>query len=97
MVEAMRTSLAKIREATEKIAHEQGFDGAFDSSGNSNTGVPIVLYVKNAPDITKDVVARLQDTGEPSGAPAGAAPAPDATPAGAGSTPAPEAGAVPQP
>ncbi|WAC18228.1 OmpH family outer membrane protein [Luteolibacter sp. SL250] len=75
MVTTMRASLNKIDGTARTIAQEQGFDGAFDSSANSNTGVPILLYVKNAPDITKDVVARLQDAGEPSSAP-GTTPAP---------------------
>ncbi|RYD28772.1 MAG: OmpH family outer membrane protein [Verrucomicrobiaceae bacterium] len=95
MVVSMRASLAKIDETARAIAREKGYDAAFDASGNSNTGVPILLYSKNAPDITKDVVARLADAGEPSGAPtADAPPLPEAAP---GVAPPPEAAAPPQP
>lgn len=95
MVLAMRAALVKIETAARKIAQEQGFEATFDSSGNSNTGVPIILYAKNAPDITKDVVALLKDTGEPSGTPPGVAAPVEAVAPG---TPlAPNTGAPPQP
>ena len=66
MVPAMRVSLNKISDTTRRIAKEQGFDGVFDSSGLSNTALPVLLYVKNAKDITPDVVAALKDAGDPS-------------------------------
>ncbi len=97
MVEAMRVSLTRINETAVAIAREQGFDAAFDVSANSNTGVPILLYAKSAPDITKDVVARLHDAGESSTAPATdatATPLPEGAP---GVVPLPEAAAPPQP
>lgn len=95
MVAAMRASLTKIEETARAIAGEQGFDATFDSSANSNTGVPILLYAKDAPDITKDVVARLQDAGESSGTPAtDAAPLPEGSP---GVAPLPEVAVPPQP
>lgn len=91
MVEAMRASLEKISAATVKVAGERGYDATFDISGNSNTGVPILLYAKQPEDITEQVVAVLKDSGEPSvtsatDTPAGPAPTPE-TPAAAPAKP----------
>ncbi len=61
MVAAMRTSLDRIAEVTRMIAKERGFATVLDSSGNSNTGVPFVLFSKDAPDITADVHAAMKD------------------------------------
>ena len=61
MVVAMRASLDQIVAISRKLAKEQGYDGIFDSSGSSNTGVPLILYSKNTKDLTKDVIAALQD------------------------------------
>lgn len=89
MVISMRASLEKIAAASRKVAQEKGFDGAFDVSGNSNTGVPVILFVKNDNDITEEVVAALKDAGEPTApaisdspaAPTPVAPAPAPAPA----------------
>jgi outer membrane protein len=98
MVTSMRASLTKIDETARIIAQEQGYDVALDSSANSNTGVPILLYAKNAPDITKDVVARLQDAGETSRTPAtNPAPLPEEAPAAPAAPAAPGVEAIPQP
>ncbi|MES2475683.1 MAG: OmpH family outer membrane protein [Verrucomicrobiota bacterium] len=70
MVTGMRASLDQIAEVTRTVAKERGFDAVIDSSGNTNTGVPFVLYSKNAPDITADVNAAIKDL---------ATPAPEAT------------------
>ena len=59
MVAAMKQRLAQIRQTAEKIAAEEGFDWILDSSGNTNTGVPLLLYAKNATDLTDRVVAAL--------------------------------------
>jgi Skp family chaperone for outer membrane proteins len=61
MVTGMRTSLDQIAEVTRKIAKERGFEAVIDSSGNTNTGVPFVLFSKDAPDITDDVRAAMKD------------------------------------
>jgi Skp family chaperone for outer membrane proteins len=61
MVTAMRTSLNLIVEVSGQLAKERGFDSVFDSSGNTNTGVPFILYSKGSPDLTEDVQAALQD------------------------------------
>ena len=84
MVLAMRASLDRIAESARKVGKAQGFDGVFDSSGSSNTGVPVVLYSKDSKDITDDVIAVLKDAGDPTvsggGSPA-APPAATTTPA----------------
>jgi Skp family chaperone for outer membrane proteins len=74
MVSAMHESLTRIHETARRIAAEQDCDLVFDSSGNTNTGVPFILYQKNQPDLTVAVKAALLD------APAAPAPASPATP-----------------
>lgn len=59
MVGAMRTSLERISAAAAQIAKERNFDGVFDTSGNTNTGVPFVLYAADQVDLTEDVVGLL--------------------------------------
>ena len=56
MVAGMRASLNRITEAASRLAKEQNLDGVFDTSGNSNTGLPFVLYHADAPDLTDDVL-----------------------------------------
>ncbi|MBC8126663.1 MAG: OmpH family outer membrane protein [Gloeobacteraceae cyanobacterium ES-bin-144] len=60
MVVAMRASLDRIVKSSNKIAKERGFDTVFDSSGDTNTGVPFVLFHKNAPDLTADIETALK-------------------------------------
>lgn len=59
MVAGKKQRLQLIRETAERIAKESGYDWILDSSGNSNTGVPLVLYAKGADDLTDRVVAAL--------------------------------------
>ena len=59
MVAGMRTRLDLIRSTAEKIAKEEGYDWVFDSSGQTNTGVPLVLYSKNPNDLTDRVLAAM--------------------------------------
>ncbi len=63
MVAGMRQSLDRIVEVSQQIAKEKGYEIVFDSSGSTNTGVPFVLFDKEAPDITDDVQAALNDNG----------------------------------
>jgi Skp family chaperone for outer membrane proteins len=51
MVAATRESLGRISVAARQIATERNLEGVFDTSGNSNTGVPFVLYAANAEDV----------------------------------------------
>lgn len=59
MVAAMRSSLDRIAEASQKIAKERNIDAVFDPSGNTNSGVPFVLHHGDALDLTDDVVDLL--------------------------------------
>ena len=61
MVTAMRATLNAISEASQRTAREHGYDLLFDSSGNTNTGAPFIIYQKNAPDLTDAVAAALRD------------------------------------
>jgi Skp family chaperone for outer membrane proteins len=61
MVAGMRASLALIHETTRKVAVQQGYDLVLDDSGNTNTGVPFVLYQKNAPDLTTAVAKAIEE------------------------------------
>ncbi len=62
MVTAMRESLDKITSTAQKIAKDKGYETVLDSSGDSNTGVPFVLYAKDATDYTAEVTAALKDS-----------------------------------
>ncbi len=59
MVASMRESLDHIVEVSAKIAKERGYDLVFDSSGNTNSVVPFILFSKDAPDITDDIQAAM--------------------------------------
>ncbi len=59
MVDGMKQRLQLIRDTAGKIATESGYDLILDSSGSSNTGVPLLLYAKSADDLTDRVVAAL--------------------------------------
>jgi outer membrane protein len=74
MVSSMRGSLQRITEAAQRLGRERGFDAVFDSSGETNTGLPLLLYVKDAPDLTADVVAALDDDDKAAVEPAEAGP-----------------------
>ncbi len=76
MVAGMRASLSRIEAVSQKISKERGFDAVFDSSGDTNTGVPFILFSKDAPDLTVDIQAALKDS-EPAASvtPAAAVPA----------------------
>lgn len=61
MVAGMRASLDQIEAVSRKISKERGFDAVFDSSGETNTGVPFVLFSKDPTDLTPDIEAALKD------------------------------------
>ena len=62
MVFGMRASLQRIVKISNKVAKEKGFITVFDSSGNTNTGLPFILFSKQAPDITENVQAAIKDS-----------------------------------
>lgn len=61
MVNEMRSILDRITALARRTAKEKGYDILIDSSGNTNSSVPFVLYAKNPPDITDDVLAAIKD------------------------------------
>lgn len=61
MVERMRASLDRIAAAAQKLGVDKGFDWVLDSSGSTNTGLPFVLYAKDAKDLTDDLTAALSE------------------------------------
>jgi len=77
MVEKMRASLDRIAAAAQKLGVDKGFDWVLDSSGSTNTGLPFVLYAKDAKDLTDDLTAALSEAPVNT---AGAKPAPPVAP-----------------
>ncbi len=69
MVADMRATLDGIAAASRKIGKERGYELVLDSSGDSNTSEPFVLYSKDAPDLTADVQAALADSTPPKAKP----------------------------
>jgi Skp family chaperone for outer membrane proteins len=59
MVQGMKQRLDEIRRTAEKIAADEGYDWVFDGSGNTNTGVPLLLYARNPSDLSDRVLAAL--------------------------------------
>ncbi|MCW1912308.1 OmpH family outer membrane protein [Luteolibacter sp. GHJ8] len=70
LVASIRQRLTLIHGTAEKIAKEEGYDWVFDSSGISNTGVPLMLYAKTPNDLTERVLTALQPPPAPGPAPA---------------------------
>jgi outer membrane protein len=62
MVAQMEESLALIHSKAAEIGKKKGVDWLLDSSGQSNTGVPFILYAKNPLDLTSDVLSALGHT-----------------------------------
>jgi len=79
LVSAMRASLNEIVHISQKTATEQGFDCVFDSSGETNSAVPFILYSKASTDLTDNVIAILKDSHPPTTSPAAAVAAPAAS------------------
>jgi Skp family chaperone for outer membrane proteins len=74
LVATTRKLLDTVHAIAAEVGKERGFDAVIDSSGHTNTGLPFVLYARNLPDLTGEVIARLnKDTAAPT--PAGTTPA----------------------
>jgi outer membrane protein len=58
-VAGMKQRLAVIHSTAEQMAKEEGYDWVLDASGNTNTGVPLLLYAKKSNDLTGRVLASL--------------------------------------
>lgn len=69
LVASIRQRLTLIHSTAEKIAKDEGYDWVFDSSGISNTGVPLMLYAKTPNDLTDRVLTVLQPPPAPTPAP----------------------------
>ena len=61
LVAGMRATLNRILSVSQEISKKRGFDSVFDSSGNTNTGLPFVLFSNNAPDLTADIQSSLME------------------------------------
>jgi Skp family chaperone for outer membrane proteins len=61
MVARMRGSLDRISAAAQQIAKERNLEGVFDTSGNTNTGLPFILYAADAEDLSEDVIGLLAE------------------------------------
>ncbi len=59
MVQRMRGILEEIRALVEEQARQDDYDFVFDKSGLSTSQVPIILYTKDASDITSAVLEDL--------------------------------------
>jgi outer membrane protein len=59
MIAEMRESLDRIMDAAGRTARIHGCCLVIDSTGNTNTGVPFILYQKNATDLTDAVKTAL--------------------------------------
>jgi Skp family chaperone for outer membrane proteins len=64
-IAAMRESLDRIMAAAGDAARMHGCGLVIDRSGNTNTGVPFILYQKNARDLTAAVTTALGEEAAP--------------------------------
>ena len=76
MVE-MKTILGEIREKVQKHAESEGYDYVLDKAGISTSQVPILLYTKDATDITEVLLKSINE-----GVPAPEAAEPEKVPEG---------------
>lgn len=81
----------RIKQVAVKVAKDRGFDCLFEIRGNSNTSLPVLIYVKTPSDITGDVLAILKAEEPPASEKPPQPPTPENPPAPA----APPAPAVP--
>jgi len=59
MVQRMKEILGEIRKLVVEQAKEDGYDHVLDSSGLSTSQVPMLLYTKDATDITDRLLAKI--------------------------------------
>ena len=59
LVAATRNSLNRISAAAQQIAKERNLDGVMDTSGDTNTGLPFVLFAGGTEDKTEAVIRLL--------------------------------------
>ena len=59
LVASTRRLLAQVCQAVAEVGRERGYDLVVDTSGHTNTGLPLILYSRHLPDLTNEVIARL--------------------------------------
>lgn len=74
-VAGMKQRLAIIQSTAEQFAKQAGYDWVLDASGNTNTGLPLLLYAKKPNDLTDRVLAALGPA-QPASTPPATAPVP---------------------
>lgn len=65
---ATTKSLKEIQAAIHDYAREQGYHWVIDTSGTTNTGVPPLVYARDAPDITSELAGILNKDAPDQGA-----------------------------
>jgi len=65
MLDTILALQEQIKQAAVKVAKDRGFDCLFEIKGNSNTSLPVLIYVKTPSDITGDVLAILKAAESP--------------------------------
>jgi len=80
MVDGMKASLERINTAAQKLGADKGYDWVLDSSGNTNTGLPFVLYAKDAKDLTDELTSSLSTASASASTTPAPAPAPPKKP-----------------
>ncbi|WP_367875179.1 OmpH family outer membrane protein [Luteolibacter sp. Populi] len=61
MLLQMKEILEEIRGKVQKYAEEEGYDYVLDKTGTSTSQVPILLYTKDATDITEVLLKTIND------------------------------------
>ena len=61
MRKQMRGILVKIQRTVSETAKEGNYDFIFDSSGNSNQGIPFVLHARETTDLTDLLLKKIND------------------------------------
>ena len=65
MVQRMKGILEEIRKLVEELAKAEDYDYVFDKSGLSTSQVPVLLYTKDATDITPSLLKDLNKNAPP--------------------------------
>lgn len=61
MKKKMRGILVKIQRAVSDVAKEGNYDFIFDTSGNSNQGIPFVLHARDTTDLTDMLLKKINE------------------------------------
>jgi Outer membrane protein (OmpH-like) len=60
VVESRKVIISQITAGLSPVAGKGGFNLIFDSSGNSLNGVPVLIASRDIPDLTDEVIAKVQ-------------------------------------